>query len=394
MYYDFNPGKIEPLEGQNFITNQLTKKSAIESAYYAEAETEISPKININTGLRLSTFFRMGQESINEFEDNLPVRFNDNLGIYEEGNITGTSSLSKSEILEDFVNLEPRFNIAYEFKPEQSLKASFQRTAQYIHLISNTNSPTPLDVWTPSGPFIKPQKSNQYALGWFSEYLEGTYSLSVETYFKTVENRINYIDGADIVANNNIETVLLNGENRAYGLEILLQKNIGKFRGWFAYTLSRSEDRVEGNTTNEPGLNNGEWFSSNVDKTHDLSANASYKLNNKWSFSAAFNYQTGIPSNFPIGQYTFQDLTIPVYGARNADRLPTYHPLDISATLTPKKNEKRKIDGEWVFGIYNLYNRMNASSISFARNQETGQNEATRLSLFGIIPSISYNFKF
>ena len=395
MYYHFNPGKIEPInEGENFTTQQLTKKYAFESAYYTEAEIDISSKINIGTGLRLSTFNRLGQDKINIYQNNEAVIFDENLNIYKPAEPIDTYSLSKGKTLIDFYNFEPRFNIAYELNEDNSLKASYQRTAQYIHLISNTSSPTPLDVWVPSGNFIEPQKSDQYAFGWFTEIQEGMFSLSLETYYKEVQNRINYIDGADIVANDNIETVLLNGQNRAYGVEFLLQKNKGRFKGWLAYTLAKTEDQVPGRTNIEPGINNGNWFNANYDKTHDLSLNGSYKLNKKWSFSAAFNYQTGIPANFPVGQYTYNNLTIPIYGNRNADRLPAYHRLDLAATLTPSKNSQRKIKGEWVFGIYNLYNRMNATSITFAQNEDTMVNEATKLSLFGIVPSISYNFKF
>lgn len=395
MYYIFNPGKIEPIEdGQNFVTEQLTKKYAIESGYYAEAEIEATKNISFNVGARFSTFFRLGQDSISVYENDEPVDFDPNLQIYSEAEEIDNYSLSNTKVLEDFINFEPRLSVSYQLNDDNSFKGSYQRTVQYIHLISNTTSPTPLDIWTPSGPYIEPQKSDQWAIGYFKEFNNAIYSASIETYYKTIENRVNYIDGADIVANENIERVILNGEGRAYGLEFLLQKNKGRFKGWLAYTLARSEERIPGRNSEEPGINNGNWYSSNWDKTHDLSLNASYRLTNKWKFNAAFNFQSGIPITYPTGQYTTLGRIIANYGDRNSDRLPSYHRLDIAANFTPKPNSEKRLKGEWVFGIYNVYNRMNATTISFGFNDETLTNEATKLSIFGIVPSISYNFKF
>lgn len=395
LYYVFNPGKIEPLvDGENFETEQLTKKYAFESGYYAEAELDISKKLSINAGVRVSTFFRMGQNEISIYENDQAVGYNEDLGIYFENEEIGNRSLSRGETLKDFFNFEPRFSAAFQFNNNNSIKASYHRTSQYIHLISNTTSPTPLDIWVPSGPFIKPQLSNQWAIGYFKEFNDATYSFSFETYFKDIENRLNYIDGADIIANNNIERVLLNGEARAYGAEFLLQKNKGRFRGWLAYTLSRAEERILGRTAIEPGINNGNWYNSNYDKTHDISANASFKINDKWKLNGAFNFQTGVPATFPTGQYTVFGKVIPRFSDRNSDRLPSYHRFDIAANYIPKPNSDKKWKSEWVFSIYNLYNRKNATSITFGQNTETKVNEATQLSIFGIVPSVSYNFKF
>jgi len=213
-------------------------------------------------------------------------------------------------------------------------------------------------------------------------------------FYKDLDNRIDYIDGANLIANEAIERVILNGEGRAYGLEILFKKNAGDFTGWLAYTLSKSEQRTPARNANENGINNGQWYNTPYDKTHDISLYGNYKLNEKWSFNTNFIFQTGQPTNYPIGQFEFQGLTIPYYGLRNVERLPNYHRIDIAATLTPRKNADRKLKGEWVFSIYNLYNRRNAASINFRRNQDTGVNEAIRTSIFGIVPAVSYNFKF
>jgi hypothetical protein len=264
--------------------------------------------------------------------------------------------------------------------------------AQYLHLLSNTTAPTPLDVWAPSGKYIQPQLLDQIALGYFKNYND--YSFEIEAYYKKTKNRIDYIDGANLIANKAIEQVLLNGRSRAYGLEILLRKNNGRLKGWLAYTLSKSEQRTEGRNPSEPGINNGNWYNTPFDKTHDISITSSYDLNEKWTLNANFLYQTGQPTTYPNGQYVYNGLVIPTYEARNSSRLPAYHRFDVSAKYIPKPEKTKGWRGEWVFSIYNLYNRKNAQSLNFRQNTDTGQNEALKLSIFGAIGAVTYNFKF
>ena len=396
IYYRFNPGEIKPdSEESGIIREKLIDKYANEFGAYIDAEHRISNKLTLQYGLRISNFIRLGQNELNVYENDNPLLFNQELQIYESAEPIGTESFSRSDQIENFTNLEPRIALAYAFNDNTSIKASYNRLAQYLHLLSNTNSPTPLDVWTPSGRYIKPQLLNQYAFGFFKNIKDNEYSVETEVFYKEIENRIDYIDGAELIANNAIEQDILNGEARAYGLEFLLRKNEGKFKGWLAYTLSKSEQRTPGRTSLEPGINNGEWYNTPYDKTHDISFNGSYELNEKWKFGANFVFQTGQPTNFPTGQFEFQGLSVPVFdGLRNSERLPEYHRIDVSATLTPNKNQSRKWQGEWVFSIYNLYNRRNAASITFSRNQDTFANEAIRTSIFGIIPAVTYNFKF
>src|SRR5690606_9109246 len=200
--------------------------------------------------------------------------------------------------------------------------------------------------------------------------------------------------GADLIANNHIEQVVLNGRARSYGLEVLLRKNFGKLTGFASYTLSKSEQQTPGRNAQETGINNGEWYRASYDKLHNLSVTASYQLNEKWSFGGIFTVQSGKAATFPNGQYVYGGIVVPTYESRNASRLPAYHHLDLSATYLPKPDKKKGWQGEWVFSVYNLYNRMNAASINFRQNEDTGANEAVRLSIFGIIPSVTYNFKF
>ena len=395
IYYKFNPGKIEPTTSSSGINPfKLIDKYAFENAVYIDAEHQISTKLALSYGVRLSSFLRLGQDELNVYEDNNPLLFNEDLQIYEKADPITTESFSRSDVIESFFNVEPRFSLAYQLNNQSSVKASYNRMSQYLHLLSNTSSPSPLDVWTPSGKYVKPQLLDQFAIGYFRTFKDDTYALEVESFYKTIQNRIDYIDGADLIANNAIEQVILNGEARAYGLEILFRKNEGDFKGWIAYTLSKSEQRTPGRTATETGINNGEWYNTPFDKTHDLSITTSYKLNDKWSFGGNFLFQTGQPTTFPNGQYEYNGISIPSFDLRNSNRLPTYHRLDLSAICTPKPNSTKRWKGEWVFSVYNIYNRRNAQSITFRENRMTGNNEALRLALFGIVPAVSYNFKF
>jgi hypothetical protein len=395
IYYDFNPGVITPSTSDSSINyKKLDKKFAFEPSLYLEAEQKLTDKIAVNYGLRYSLFYRLGNSTINLYENNQPVVFNNDLQIYERATPIGTKFYGSNKTITSYSNFEPRFSIAYEINNNQSVKASYNRMAQYLQLISNTQSPTPLDVWTPSDNYIKPQLADQVAIGYFKNFNDDKYSLEVESFYKTIKNRIDYIDGADLIANEAIEQVILNGQMRSYGLELLLRKNTGKLSGWISYTLSKSEQKTAGRTPNETGINNGNWYRSNYDKLHNLAITSAYNFNNKWNFGANFTFQTGQPVTYPNGQYEYQGITIPSYGLRNDNRLPSYHHLDISATYTPNPSKNKGWQTEWVFSIYNLYSRKNAASISFRQNAETSINEAVRLSIFGIVPSVSYNFKF
>jgi hypothetical protein len=395
IYYDFNPGIIKPssaTSGINFA--QLDKKHAFEPALYINADQELSKKFSVSYGLRYSLFYRLGQSTVNVYADNNPVTFNSNMQIYEKATPIGTQTFQKNDVLKSFNYLEPRFSLAYQLNEKQSVKASYNRMVQYLQLISNTSSPTPLDVWTPSDTFIKPQIADQVAVGFFKNFTNESYSLEVEAYYKKVQNRIDYIDGADLIANNALEQVILNGQLRSFGLEVMVKKNEGRLNGWISYTLSKSQQQTPGRTSLESGINNGQWYNSAYDKTHNLAVTSSYLLNEKWSFGANFSLQSGQPVTYPNGQYQYLGITVPSYGLRNENRLPAYHHLDVSATLTPRKNNNRKLKGEWVFSIYNLYNRKNAAAINFRQNSDTGINEAVKTSIFGMVPAVSYNFKF
>ncbi|WMI66655.1 TonB-dependent receptor [Aestuariibaculum sp. YM273] len=393
--YNLNPGEVKPSSESSSINYlKLDDKRAFEGGLYVSAEHEITKNLSAQYGLRFSTFSRLGGQSMTNYVNDQPVVYNPELDIYERGEASDETYYKKGESIKNFSYFEPRLGLSYQLNSNAALKASYTKSSQYLHLLSNTSSVTPLDVWTPSGQYIKPQISNQYAMGFFRKFKNNTYALELETYYKTIDNRIDYIDGSDLIGNNNIETEILNGEARAYGLELLLRKNKGKFTGWFAYTLSKSEQRTLGGKAGGPGINNGNWYNTPYDRTHDISVTGSYKLNDKWSFSSNLIFQTGRSVTYPNGQYNYEGLSVATYANRNEDRLPSYHRLDVSATYKPNRKPDNRWKGEWVFGIYNVYNRKNAASISFNQNDQTGLNEASRISIFGIIPSVAYNFKF
>lgn len=395
MYYEFNPGTVSPSDSSSGINRtQLDYKYAFEPSLYVQAEQDITDKLSINYGVRYSMFYRLGKQTLNTYANNQAVVFNEILGIYESGIPNGSFYTPTWGTIAKFDNLEPRVAVVYKLNNQESLKASYNRMSQYLHLISNTASATPLDVWAPSDIFIKPEILDQIAIGYHRNFKDNAYTLEVESYFKKIKNKVDYIDGADLIANNTIEQTILNGRARSYGLEILLRKNTGKLTGFLSYTLSKSEQQTPGRTAIETGINNGDWYRASYDKTHNLAITGAYSLTNKWALGGTFTLQSGKAATFPNGQYVYGGVVVPTYESRNASRLPTYHHLDISATYTPKPTKKEGWQSEWVFSIYNLYNRSNAAAMSFNQNETTGKNEATRLSIFGIIPSVSYNFKF
>ncbi|MFP9115903.1 TonB-dependent receptor [Flavobacterium sp. RHBU_3] len=395
IYYNFNPGTITPFGNTSSVNpEQLERKYAWENAAYISAEHKLTNKLSMTYGLRYSNFLRLGEELRNTYADNRPVVFNEQYQIYEEAEPTGTKQYKTNEKIAGFDNLEPRLGVSYALDDDQSVKASYNRMSQYIHLISNTASATPLDIWAPSDQYLKPQIVDQVAAGYFRNFSNDKYSLETEVFYKKIKNKSDYIDGADLIANRAIERVMLNGEGRAYGLEVMLKKNTGKLTGWLSYTLSRAEQRTPGGIAGGPGINNGDWYRANYDKTHNLSLTGAYQFTKKWSFGAIFTFQTGKAATFPDGKYQYHGITVANYGTRNADNLSAYHHLDLSATYVPKPDKTKGWQGEWVFSVYNAYARNNAASYSFGQNQDTGASEAKRLSIFGVMPSVTYNFKF
>ena len=381
LYYTFLPGQVKPGAGSVFRELKLDKQYALEYAAYLDHEQTFSPSFTAQYGVRLTMFDYLGPGTVYDYEgtdgrQKTPV----NPRQYADG-----------KVIKRYPNVEPRASLRYTLSETSSLKASYNRMVQYVHLISNTTASSPLDVWTPSTTNIKPEKADQVALGYFRNFRDNAYEASVEVYGKRMDNQIDYINGANTLLNKDLEAELLYGQGRAYGAEFYVKKNEGPLTGWVSYTLSRSERQID-------ALNNGDWYVNKYDKTHYLAVVGLYEWNKRWTVSGTFNYSTGIATTFPDSRYNYQGLTVPnVNGdVRNNYRVPAYHRLDLAATLQGKRNAERKWQSYWVFSVYNVYGRRNPYSIYFRQNKDNpNKTEAVRLSVLGsALPSVSYNFSF
>jgi hypothetical protein len=401
ILYQFNPGNIKPFGANSTINPTNNKeKRALENYAYVQDDYRISDRLTLMYGLRISQFAQMANESIPIYENGKPVVYNPVINNYENGTISSYKNYGKNELLNNSFGFEPRLSLNYQVNDVSSIKLGYNRMYQYIHLLSTATSPTPLDIYTPTSSFIKPQVADQIATGYFRNFKDNTFEFSLEAYYKWMQNQFDFIDGASPILNNSPETILLNGNARSYGLEFMVKKSEGRFTGWISYTLSKAERRTPG-IDGGKGINNGAYYITNYDKPHNLAVTGNYKISEKWSVSANFIFQSGRPATYPESKYSFNGLSIPEYSERNAHRLPNYHRLDIAATLKGKQTKRWK--SQWVFGIYNVYNRQNAANITFKEtltnnNSETGlgtgNNKAYKLTYFGLVPSISYEFKF
>ena len=387
IFYEFAPGNAVGVSEGETSDISLDSDYALEGALYLENEIDITPALSVNYGLRFSFFDYLGEGIAYEYGD-AP------LGTRRP--VISSRSFDRLESIARYSNFEPRISAKLQLNETSSLKASYTRTAQYIHLISNTTAATPVDLWTPSTNNIRPQVADQYALGYFRNLADNKYEFSIELYYKDMDHLVDYIDGADLLLNEFIEGDLLDGQGRAMGIEFLLKKEKGRFTGWMSYTLAKTERLVE-------GINGSDWYPSRFDQTHNLSLTAFYDVNKRWSLSSNFSYISGTPTTFPTSRFQQQGYVIPynAIDARNNVRIPDYHRFDISATLQGKKNDERRWQSYWVFSVYNIYSRRNAFSIFFRPSDEmpeplqTQATEAVQLSVIGnFIPAVSYNFKF
>ena len=372
IYHIIRPGEITSNATSSINDKVQDKRYSFENAIYASNVFKPNKKINITLGARLSAFNVMGGGSF----------FN----IDEKGSITDTIKYAKGAVVKTYYNLEPRVSIGYMLNANTSIKAAYTRNAQYMHQITNSNGSNPLDKWASTSNIIKPQISNQFSIGYYSNLLLNTYEFTVEAYYKEMENVLDYRNGADLFLNETVEAQLLFGKGRAYGIEFMLKKKIGKLTGWISYTLSKTERKIN-------GINNNKWYNATQDRTHEISIVGIYQLNKKWTLSGNFVFYTGSAVTFPTGKYQVNGQTAYYYNSRNADRMPNYHRLDFGATMQLKKT--KKWTKELVFSLYNVYGRENAFTINFRDNKDNPNlTEIVQTSLFRWVPSITYNFKF
>ena len=383
-YHNLLPGSREPFDPNASSTNiiELERERGLESAVYLGHSFEVG-KVNVNYGFRYSTLHNFGPDEVFRYRNDIP----------SDTAITDTITFANGELINSFSTFEPRLAINWKINKKSSIKAAFSRNAQYIHLISNTVSPAPTDIWKLTDDYIPPLVSDQYSLGLYKNFKDDQWQFSSEIYYKDITNNIQYRNGADLVFNENIETELIIGNARAYGWEIYLGKQRGKLQGWLSYTLSRAESRI---IENDQDL----FIPENFDKTHDFSTSWNLDISDRLSASTNFIFNTGIPVTLPTDKYIFEDNLVPGFSTRNNERIPNYHRLDLSMRLkgraTTKRGTKRKNQDYWILTIYNVYARKNAYSYFFRESEiNPGIGEIVQYSIFGtVIPALTYNFKF
>ncbi|WP_294201542.1 TonB-dependent receptor [uncultured Chryseobacterium sp.] len=370
IYHTITPSSASGTSVSSYPRNP---RYSWENAFYINDDFKATEKLTINYGLRFSLYSVLGGDTYN---------------IYEKGVLTGSEFLEKGRFGKTYTNAEPRVTANYRLNETSSIKGGYARNTQNLHLLSNSGSGNPTDQWIGTSYTVKPEIADQVSLGYSRNFSNNNYEVNAEVYYKSMQNQIDYKNGAQIAFDTaaDVESELLFGKGRAYGLELIAKKKSGKLTGWISYTLSKTERKIE-------GINNNEWYNARIDKTHDLAIVVTFQFNTKWSFSGLFVYSTGNAVTFPTGKYVLNDQSILQYSSRNADRMPAYHRMDLNATYEPDGNKRFR--GSWSFGVYNIYGRENAYSIAFKDNPDNpGTYRAVQTSLFRWVPNITYNFKF
>ena len=369
-YHQIIPGAITAIT--NVSLKSLTNKYALEHALYISHLYSFPDKLSIEYGLRLGLFNLMGPGNFNSYT--------------ATGEVATSKIFSSGEFVKTYFNPEPRITLNYVLNQENSIKGSYARNVQNLHLLSNSTSGNPTDLWIPSSNNVKSEIADQVSLGYYRNFAENKYEFSTEVYYKYLGNQIDYKNGAELNFNNNVESQILFGRGRAYGLELFLKKKTGKFNGWISYTLSRTERKFD-------EINRGTWFPARQDRLHDIAVVGIYDLSKRWTLSATWVYYTGNAVTFPSGKYEIDGKTMFYYKDRNANRMPAYHRLDLGATWIRKKTAK--FESGWTFSLYNAYGHENPFMITFQDNKsDPSRTEAIQTTLFKFVPSFTYNFKF
>ncbi|MGI4867049.1 MAG: TonB-dependent receptor [Janthinobacterium lividum] len=375
IYRTITPGHV--VADDNSSVNATADKTnySLETAAYVSHEWQATPRLNFTTGLRLSGFSLLGPGTYSTYD--------------AAGNVQAATTYGSGKFLKTYVRLEPRFAASYQLSEAASVKASYARNVQNVHLLSNSSTSLPTDMYVPTTFNVQPEASNQVSAGYYRTLgKDKTYSLTVETYYKTLSNQIDYRDGTQLRGNFDPEASLVYGTGRAYGIEFLVRKDVGRFTGWVGYTLSKTERQFA-------EINGGTWFNARQDRPNDISLVAIYQLNKKWTFSGTFLASTGNAVTFPVGKYMVAGQVVNLYSQRNADRLPSYRRLDLGATYEKPHQEGHRFHSNWSFSIYNVLGRENPYSIRFETNpNDASKTQAVQTALFRTIPSATYNFNF
>jgi hypothetical protein len=374
-HHNFLPGEIIPGSDESIFNSLIMPdKNAMEYAAYVSNEQKIGEKITLSYGLRYSAFSQIGSGRVFNYDSN--------------GEVIDTTTYGNFEHIKTYHGPEPRLAIRYGWKKENAIKANYTRTRQYLHLISNSTVSSPFDVWLPVDRYIQPMKADQVSVGYFRNFKEDMFEVSVEAYYKYMHDVVDYIDNAELLLKENIETQLLRGDGYSYGIESMIRKQKGRFTGWVSYTYSRTRRIID-------GINGGEAYPVPYDRNHNLAVVLSYQIRERFSVSANWVYYTGLAVTFPVGKFEYNGYNVPIFSERNGYRLPAYHRLDLSANLDFKQKPNRSFKHGLNFSVYNAYYNKNVFSIVFKEDDEnTGQTAAYKTYLFPIVPSITYNFEF
>lgn len=382
--YMINPGKLASYAPQQIDPVNIEDELSHEQGFYLSDDFKFNETISVQGGLRYSLYASKGPADILIYQDGVPKRLS---------TVMDTLFVSPGDNVARYSGLEPRVSMKISIGKNSSIKLSYNRNYQYLHLISNTAAVSPLDLWKSSNRYVKPQIGDQIAAGYFRNFKDNNYELSLEAYYKQTENLLEYKDGAELFMNTHLETQLLSAKGKAYGMELMIKKNNGKWTGWISYAYARSFRRVKGNSREET-LNSGSYFPSNFDKPNDLTIVQSIAFTKRLSLSANFTYSTGRPITYPQSVYVIDNYSVAQFSDRNQGRIPDYHRLDLSFTINESLRATKKWKGSWTFSVYNLYGRKNPYSVFFKPQMRGSQTQAYRLAVIGtVFPSITYNFK-
>ncbi len=384
-YYSFNPGTLKPTTPESGIASiTMEAQQALESGAYISDSFSLTERLTLDAGLRLSSFVTFGPATKHVYAPPSPV---------QEENLIDSVKYASGEPVSTNYGLEPRAALRYSLNEKSSLKLSYHRVYQYLHLISNTTAVTPIDVWQPTNTFFKPQIADQISLGYFRDFKQKTYEAFAEVFYKQMDNVLDFKDGAQLILNKQLEADLLQGQGEAYGLETYIAKSLGRFTWALSYTYSRSFRTIGGHTQSE-SINGGEQYPSSFDQPHMVNVSWNYRLSKRWSFTGNFAYRTGRPVTVPVYGFNIDNFGVAYFSHRNEYRIPDYHRLDLALVIEGSHKLKKPWSGSWTISFLNVYGRRNAYSYFFA-SEGLGRINTYQLSILGtVVPSITYNFKF
>ncbi len=375
VYHYFEPGQIMPRSDRSSIKPfALSNKNAIEVSAYISNEQKITDRLSIDYGLRYAGFINIGADTVFQYNE-------------EKTQVTGFKAYESGEIVQFYQSLEPRISARYLLGTRNSVKLAYGRTTQFLHLLSNSSLGLPTDVWMPPDKDIRPQSSCQFVLGYYHSFSDNQYEFTTEVYYKTLRSIIDFKDNANLFLNKHIVTQTLSGDGYAYGNEYMLEKKTGDLTGWIAYTFSKTQYQID-------GVNNNDYFSPRWDIRHNLSITGNYQINTRWSISSTFKFTSGGFVTVPEGSFVHNGAAFNFYSERNGYQIEPYHRLDVSFTYKSRKNDNRKRKSEWVYGIYNIYGRENIYMLFAHQNRDLISTQFSKMYLFGIVPSVTYNLKF